>query len=858
VSLSSLAFGYLTGLVSLIALGFLAATLAELDDDFLSKSQGKATQYSPLLRSADIALSSHLVQQLVVFFGSMFAVDHKAGISAAVSSLRHLISMKSFSSTQSVAVLRDVVVLGDDFRLQAPSTRLEIYELIRCFFENGRLTPHLRREMDHPGELLPAMLRMCRAERDPLNLLTWFHILRLILSTSSMPQETARDVFDAFSAYFPVSMRASVASNGVTIHDLKAALRACFSASPLTAPLAFDFLTNKLDQGEAVVTAVKVNTDQQFAALVLKSITQLDILRTIKECVDKCPLPTLSVAPFAGQLWTSLKYEVRNGEVEEVINETLSVITAIFARLERCSSEPSGNEALTTLVEASMAECLGDLSDLSYATQAGRLMTAVASGGFGSFSLVTPRALEAASKFLRRPSSTAHTQSLLIFLNELFIARRCVVEQAKASNEDISILSEFMQLDTAVCGSLDNVYLHIWRSVYHMSTDGEQTSVLLEVISGMGEILRQRSPEPDNHLLCAQSWSDEVFRALTPCVVQGSSPGDNESVDRLAIRATAILHLVVIDYPDSFGIIADAAVTYVTLSTGLDAEVPDAQEQLTPVGLGYPLSRVSYIGCASLPADGHPAGHLLTLTARFMHILGTLLETQSSFQAANVVLTAIYGALLHFRAACHDEGLIRGCEQREVISETWEEDFARYYAFPSMTSRPRDEPIAMNGWSSLRQTDGHAKAANDLDVFFEYLRLSLYLVSQLYRQAAECFAARAAANASSRTSESEVESRNADLYAHQLANMAAHVFHDLDETEQWSIELHKQPFALFCGDDISPSLYHDRGNGRLNILSLGVFRGLFPSLVGGMVCIQKFRPPLVNSGLDVDPARSVS
>ncbi len=188
----------------------------------------------------------------------MFSVDHKAGIMAAATALRHLSDMKHFSPQMASAVLEHVVQLGEDFRLQAPATRMEIYGLVERLVGDQQTRSHLQQASGSPGAFMLDLLQLCHNERDPKNLVAWFGILKLFLGTSSVSPEVAEKVFEAYADYFPISMRSSANPSAVTVDDLKSALRACFSASYLTAGSAFDFLLKKLDQGDAVTMTVKV------------------------------------------------------------------------------------------------------------------------------------------------------------------------------------------------------------------------------------------------------------------------------------------------------------------------------------------------------------------------------------------------------------------------------------------------------------------------------------------------------------------------------------------------------------------------------------------------------------------------
>jgi len=242
------------------ALGFLAGTLRELDRHFLRDSQGKLTN-TPTAPTAGQPTDwsfGRLVDQLVLFFGKMFSLDHKAGVMPAALALRHLVQMKHFSPQRSSSILDDICQLGDDFHRQVTSTRHEIYSLLSLLLGDDEVRTHLRSQDSRSGELMAGLLQLCHQERDPGNLVVWFGVLRLFLLEYVETAELVGDIFGTYSPYFPVSMRSSTTPSGITIDDLKLALRGCFSASHLAAGKVIGFLVEKLDQGDAVSLLVKV------------------------------------------------------------------------------------------------------------------------------------------------------------------------------------------------------------------------------------------------------------------------------------------------------------------------------------------------------------------------------------------------------------------------------------------------------------------------------------------------------------------------------------------------------------------------------------------------------------------------
>lgn len=195
---------------------------------------------------------------LVGFFGAMFSYDHKAGITASAKALRQLYAMKGFKPEMGVKMIEDISKLKEDFRLQTAATRREIYELISSLARDQAVSSELQHKYGSSCGFTIDLLQLCQHERDPGNLMLWFDTMAVLLADYSPSSEVTAEIFKAFSAYFPISLRSSASPTGITAEDLKGAVRRCFASHQRVAELAFPFLLQKLDQGDAVTVTVKV------------------------------------------------------------------------------------------------------------------------------------------------------------------------------------------------------------------------------------------------------------------------------------------------------------------------------------------------------------------------------------------------------------------------------------------------------------------------------------------------------------------------------------------------------------------------------------------------------------------------
>ncbi|KAJ8107532.1 hypothetical protein ONZ43_g6705 [Nemania bipapillata] len=107
------------------------------EDDLISRAKALdflASTLQVLSRRND-TLNADQTKLLVTFFCSLFENDHKAGVTASVKALKCLIVTKHFQPSFGSEILQSICKLGDDFKLQAPTTRLEIYRLFWSIFE---------------------------------------------------------------------------------------------------------------------------------------------------------------------------------------------------------------------------------------------------------------------------------------------------------------------------------------------------------------------------------------------------------------------------------------------------------------------------------------------------------------------------------------------------------------------------------------------------------------------------------------------------------------------------------------------------------------------------------------------------
>lgn len=183
-----------------------------------------------------------------------------ASLSATTEALASLIWMDNFDPSAAADILSNIGHMEpENFTKQLAKTRLEIFNLIDTLF-NGPPGRALQERQDQ-YEYLLKVLPLVGRERDPLNLLQWFHFLDRALKNTKLSTEAADAMFDCFSPFFPISIRRSTAIGPeVTEEQLKEALNSCFAANGMLAHRALPFLLGKLDGGASLTAAAKVSS----------------------------------------------------------------------------------------------------------------------------------------------------------------------------------------------------------------------------------------------------------------------------------------------------------------------------------------------------------------------------------------------------------------------------------------------------------------------------------------------------------------------------------------------------------------------------------------------------------------------
>lgn len=535
----------------------------------------------------------------------------------------------------------------------------------------------------------------------------------------------------------------------------------------------------------------------------LLTFIKLDILETVKACIAEYEPIETNVLPYVPQIWSSLKYEVRNGEAPEAIQETLSVFETISGRLA-ASSPPTNLKGFVDLV---WNDCADDLvENPAYTEQLGSILISVARAHLESFLIVSPRLINSFQRAIDQPKSPSHTKSLLSVLNNLLRVRRTLATQlpTKAS------------LDTNEAGlngsvsSIRAMLFGIFNENLVEDPNTQQFDLAKEALVGLEQVVMQRRPSGDgvgSVTDCDEAAFKEICAALSfrylNCFnrrppVEGSAQEGFENAVGQALRTTVQY------YPQGYGkIVADVLDDVKKTNwTGYPAKRSLAS-------LSVSCMRLAHLGCTAVPEDAAAIVNFATFAGGMLKILGILFASKSNFKACASVAAAVLKGVQSFIACAK----VRSYLDALKISNKWETTWSIatvdaavkdiYPTFPDLANGYFDEfdPLLSTQISSTAPT-------SEQEAFvLSFLQLGVYIVRQLYQHATKQVVEAGnmridlseplIAGLCENNSQASPVSLWRDRYLNMVGSIAAAVLRELNLSAQQDLDLHTQIVGCF-------------------------------------------------------------
>ncbi|KAI2472148.1 Dos2-interacting transcription regulator of RNA-Pol-II-domain-containing protein [Annulohypoxylon bovei var. microspora] len=784
--------------------------------DFLAATLG-------ILKKRNVSLKTDQVKLLVTFFGSLFSSDHRAGVTASAKALKHLVSMKSFQPTLGDDIITNVCRLGEDFKLQTPVTRLELYDLFLELLQDPAVAIDLQYRHGSTCGFITRLLDLCKNERDPQNLMKWFTTLKTFLQNFLPSEDVTLEVFKTFSAYFPISLRASATPSGITADDLKNAVRSCFAAHHRIAGHAIPYLISKLDQGDAVTVAVKV-----------------DILQTLDACVVQYEHPKQSVVPFVDQIWGSLKFEVRNGEIPDNIKATLKVIRSLTTRLD-------DNELRSFLTDA-WRDLVDDLSNSTYTAQAGRLLVAIAGAGFQSFAIITSQAIPNIQNMIKQAQSTSHKQELVTLLNSILAIRSLLVSTLK-DNTSVDKSPDLLKDELFGDHLFSTVYLPLWNEVSDGQGTAEQVGILKKTMEGFAALLEQQSSDASPpHQLCSASTCGTIFGWLAgPSIVnplegRQFSEQITESETNQEIRDAAVSALkdAVSLYPPAFQMLLQQYLTSLTKSYWHNLAPHDL-----PLEIKLVSSALCEVGCSDIPGKQLSLSNTVSLINALLEALLWMLSKQTPPKYWTPFICSLHLCIVQSLDSLSSQASNSSKSNSEGITKEWYTLFTKTIVD---AGAPRID-LNKSGETSTLVASLIGLDIEGTNTRKQLLAYFVFVVGQLYRrftsvhhESGEKLDNQPHVVLGKDFGARHVSIADEDICVHQLGLLAASVIRALTEDEQKALEMGKEAFTIFSGigtRGVEPERDLPAEIARVSLvddlrtapLSMGILQGLYPGVI---------------------------
>ncbi|GKU01536.1 dna repair transcription protein mms19 [Fusarium langsethiae] len=775
------------------ALEFLSRTLDFVAHDVLKPSQ---------------------VKLLVSFFGAMFEVDHKAGIMPSATALSRIVVMKSFQRHMGHDIIQKICSLKDDFPRQVAKTRLEIYELIKLLMTIPGVANDLQNTHGSSAGFMLDLVQLCRNERDPECLMVWFGILRLFMSEYTVSQDVLEEVYGVFKPYFPISLpRASQVA--ITPEELKLQLRKCFSATRLLADKIFPFLLGKLDQGDAVTVNVKI-----------------DILKTLQACLDEYSYPQKSIAPYASQIWGSLKYEVRNGEIEDTIWGTLEVLKSLTQRL-------TGDDLRDHTLSVTR-DCVPDLATTMYAASSGRLMISILSSKPSAFVLMAAPVLTHIKENLRHPKAPVHSQDLHKVLH--------VILETRLLLTDSNMTAEEREDFAAIDGFFKSLYNEVYKSAVGLGSKQDASyddlKVVTQAVQGAGALVCQRPAKSSDPSISGASATSERLLPEETCseiceslfaILKRSGPGYPRSTggDELINDTAKALQRAIRLFPRGFNGIVDESMAIIRTARQ-DAATAEVVETVTTLG-----GLIAFVGSSELPPTARDGfDHFVYSVSVFLSELFDAIQSKSDPQIWCALVAIVQSITRHFNDAC----LASSPDNDLPIGDDVLQTIESIYTGLGQLGEGKPVESSTEYHSRVSQTGSIAEVRN------EFLLVTLFIARQLYRQATKVVETHPQTGKQALSLSDDfvsVDQVAGHQYLHLVSTLAGFVIHEFSEAQQTSLRAENFAITLFRDDSItipqkqpeeqqvleSGSSWTWLASEAPNVLSLGVLQALQPSAV---------------------------
>lgn len=537
------------------------------------------------------------------------------------------------------------------------------------------------------------------------------------------------------------------------------------------------------------------------------------------------------ILPSVPGIWNCLKYEVRNGESQEAIQETLLVFEAISRRL----SDSSDLGHLKQFVDTIWDDCADDfLDNPAYTEQLGSILISVARVRLAAFHLISPRVISAVRRAIAQPKSLAHTKTFLLTLNNLLRARRQVVPALSTTGSSETYGDEPVP-------PVRELYFKVLHDNAVQDPDKEQVRICEEVLRGLSQIAAQRRPSDDGTEYTTDCDEDAfkeicatlIYYTLNAFNVQPSPPGSlRDSIEASAVEA---LRDIVRYYPQGYGkMVSDL------LNEVAKRDWADFPAERSVDALHSSVERLRIIGCTAIPESSAAVVNFAAFIGGMLKILGMLSTSQASLRIQARVLEAICLGVRSFALIDPVRAALKRTEGPGQSKPSWKLASVEAAVGKVLPTFPNLVQGDIDRFDPCQLTHLMSKEPNVEDAAFAvaFLQLGVFLVAQIYQHATVIegvtgLGLRGALRIPP-TEGSETEGVWRDRYLCEAARVATTVLRELDVSAQTELNLHEQ--VLACFHPLDPSAPRPNGwnyhlNDMISALSWGIANAIRPEVV---------------------------
>lgn len=551
------------------------------------------------------------------------------------------------------------------------------------------------------------------------------------------------------------------------------------------------------------------------------------------------------LVPYVTKLWSSLKYEVRNGEVPDAIQETLSIFECLAGRLSKFDDSDA---ALADFLSLTWRDTADDLENPTYTEQAGSILISIAGGSVVAFCRTNPRLLEAVRRNMGQPKSSTHTKTLLVLLNNLIRTHRRLTGKAdKWSEHDRRAFdADDFGIPVAV---IDDIYFKTFRGNVTENPSKEQVEIAKEVVNGLSLLVEVQRLRSDFTTTAAykEDTLREICTALSYRATNAFNVSSAASADLCSIDVSAVVALktVVKVFPEGYAKILSDLVGEVEKRTWKGTVSERTFDDLHSM-----CQRIAYIGCADIPKSGNPIVNFALFAGTLLNILGVLFNAEANMKFSAVVADALATGMAYFIKTIEEKGL----KQTEAIMENREIGDLESLLHAEIPDFPRLRHKQVNLYDPILSAKAIKPAKHS--VFASFQVVGVYVVSELYQHATSLSLPADSSIPVLRLSDALRPAQNIDensprasdnlaAYLSELARAACLVLRELSTAAQTSLDLDNRIVGCFnhvCWKSHEMPLVrlHDM---ELYVLSRGIAEAMYSSTVLALVSRNESKLP---------------